>query len=607
MRRILLTAGLLAVASAAYSIPAKPGIIKYTQPDGTVVDIKMIGDEYGHITLSADGLVVADNDGRLEYARLGLDGSPVPSGIVLGEKMLTKSERANLQTQQQIDNWMAEMNALRIDNIRKRTIKHGGGVAPVDPYGDDDTDDDDDNEDGDSAGDGNWAVPKNFTLCESSFKSITGSPKCLVILVEYQDFAFEYGDYDYFQRMLNEEGFSDYGALGSVSDYFVENSLGQFTPEFDVYGPVLLPNVRAYYGGNGANGDDDNPHFMAIHAMRILDDEVDFSQYDNDGDGVIDNVFIIYAGQGEHDSTVRDAVWPHSWDVTSASPFRKYYFDDVLLDHYACTCEHPTGYDRPDGIGTFVHEFSHVMGLPDLYVTTYSGGFTPGAYQALDSGPYNNDGLTPPNYSSYERCTLGWIEMKPMEEGLIELPELIESNVAYVVPTENKGEYFFFENRQQRGNDQFIPGHGMLVWHIDYDKTVWDRNAVNNTANHQRVDLIEADNNKSDHTRDADLFPGPKEVTEFMPDSTPAFVSWKKKNLIFGISDIQESEDGIISFMANAQETEKPPYSDPESGVASPAAIGKPSSDIYFDLTGRRISNPSKGLYIVDGKKVIVK
>lgn len=603
MRRILLTAGLMMTAAAAYSIPAKPGMIRYVQPDGTEVEIRMAGDEHGHITFSAEGLVVvANSEGRLEYARFNQDGRPVASGIALSKTKLSDAEKLSLQTQSQIEHWISTVESQKADKLAKRAALRRA-AAEVDP--DEGGSEEDEEQDDEGNGTGQWSVPANFGLCTSTFP-IKGSPKGLVLLVEYQDVPFEYGDYDYFNRMLNEEGFSDYGSLGSARDYFVDNSMGQFTPDFDVYGPVTLPNVRAYYGANNESGDDERPYLMAVHAMQALDDEVDFTQYDCDGDGMIDNVFVFYAGQGEHDSGIRDAVWPHSWEVSAANPFKRYKFDDVVLDHYACTCEHPTGETRPDGIGTFVHEFSHVMGLPDLYVTTYSGGFTPGSYQVLDEGPYNNGGLTPPNYSSFERCALGWIEMTPMQEGRIEIPELTESNVAYVVPTENKGEYFFFENRQRVGNDRFIPGHGMLVWHIDYDRKIWDYNAVNNTSSHQRVDIVEADNVKTESTRAGDTFPGTSGVTAFLKDSKPAMVSWKKKNLIFELTDIQETEDGLIIVEANSLATEKPPYSDSDAGVG---AIGGESeySDDYYDLLGRKVTNPQKGIYIRNGKKEVVR
>lgn len=598
MRRILLLAGMSALATAAMAIPAKPGIIKYTQPDGTVVEITMTGDERGHLVFSSDGLLLADNAGRLEYASFGQNGVPVPSGIALGKTTLSEAQKSLLQSPEQIEKWKSVIQS----NINKKLTERSNRRKSISRI--DTQDETNDPQEGMK-----WSVPENFGLCTSTFPT-KGSPKGLVVLVEYEDVKFQYGDYDYFNRMLNEEGFSDFGSLGSARDYFVFNSMGQFTPDFDVYGPVTLPDNRKYYGANDLMGDDANAHQMAIDALKILDDEVDFSQYDCDGDGVIDNVFVFYAGQGEHDSSIKEAVWPHSFDVTSADPYHTYIYDGVILDHYACTCEHATGDTRPDGIGTFVHEFSHVMGLPDLYSTVYNNAFTPGPFQVLDSGPYNNDGLTPPNYSSFERCALGWMEMTPFEEGVNEIPELSESNKAYVIPTENKDEYYFFENRQLVGNDQFIPGHGMLVWHIDYKKSVWDSNAVNNTSSHQYVDLIEADNRKYSVSRDGDPFPGVKDVTEFGPSTVPALVSWNKRNLIFGLSDITETEDGMILVTATSLETELPPYSEPDpdddnssaEGVAAETATG-----IYYDLMGRQVANPSKGIYIRDGKKVIMK
>lgn len=604
MRRHLITIMTITSAGVALAIPAKPGLIRYTQPDGTSVEVRLKGDECGYVLFSADDMLLVNRDGCLEYAEFESDGTPVSSGLVVGKTTLTESQKKILQSGQQISDWVARVNA---DRLKKYEEIASFRKTKVSNHAYSQTINSDEDEDDQQGSDRQWSVPWRFTLSNTSFKTITGSPKALVLLVEYSDVPFTFADHDYFDRMLNEEGFSDYGSLSSVKDYFAYNSMGQFTPDFDVYGPVTLPKVRAYYGGNDFRDNDQFPHMMAVHAMEILDDEVDFTQYDCDGDGVIDNVFIFYAGQGEHDSALRDAVWPHSYDLTYADPHNEYYFDGVLLDHYACTCEHPTGEDRPDGIGTFIHEFSHVMGLPDLYSTTYTSAFTPGSFQVLDEGPYNNDGLTPPNYSSYERCALGWIELKPFEEGLNEIPELTQSNVAYVIPTERKNEYYFLENRQQIGNDQFIPGHGMLVWHIDYDEKVWERNAVNNSASHQYVDLVEADNKKLKNSRDGDPFPGVKEITEFGPSTKPALVSWNKKNLIFGLSDIIESEDGIITLTANALETELPPYVDPGQGKVE--GIGSESGDggVIYDLTGRRVNNPERGVYLQNGKKILIK
>ena len=168
----------------------------------------------------------------------------------------------------------------------------------------------------------------------------------------------------------------------------------------------------SYYGENDYRGDDSNPQKMAIEACQQLDATVDFSEYDRDNDGYIDNVYIFYAGRGEASGGSSSTVWPHSWEV-SAVESQTYYFDNVILNRYACGNEWEG--DKPDGVGTFIHEFSHVLGLPDLYSTSYSSAFTPGSWSAMDYGPYNNNGCTPPLYSVFEICSrldnsyrIGW-------------------------------------------------------------------------------------------------------------------------------------------------------------------------------------------------------
>ncbi len=622
MKRALLSFFASGICLAAIAIPAKPGWVKFTQPGGTDVEIKILGDEHGHIAYSKDGLVVLDAGGRLEYAKFNPDGMAVPSGILVSSSSLDVSVANQIQSSSQIDDWIEFIKANRDLRLDFATPKRFAAISSDDSvdYADNAaSSENDENADNDE----NRVVPLNFGRCESTFP-VLGEQRGLVVLVEYEDVQFTYGDYDYFYRMLNEEGFSDFGSLGSCRDWFVENSNGQFLPDFDVYGPVTLPNKRSFYGGNDVFGNDKNPQKMAIHALDILDDEVDFTQYDRDGDGKIDNVFIFYAGKGEHDSNVSNAVWPHSWDVSSAESDTTYVYDGVVLDHYACTCEYPSGYQRPDGIGTFVHEFSHVMGLPDLYVTTYTGGFTSGPFSVLDYGPYNNDRLTPPNYSSYEKCALGWIDLIPMEEGNIELPNFSDSNVAYVLPTERANEFYFFENRQLVGNDAYIPYHGMLVWRIDYAKTYWTMNTVNNTSSHQRVDLIEADNKKTEATRNGDPFPGVSGVTEFTFETTPKLSSWLNKPLEFDIKNIEETDDGLIRFDAVARYVgpSVPDQRDDEpigigggnasSDPGDPNSVGSLDSEstenaVYYDLMGRKISNPQNGIYIRNGRKVLVK
>lgn len=581
MKRILLSILASGMFAAAMAIPAKPGFVAYTQPDGSVINVRMVGDEHGHLVYSEDGNLLIEVNGYLEYAKFDAKGFPVASGIMASVDNESKIGSMNIQPKAKVEKWAEMISANRNSKLEKLYAKSVLNKRLSR------------SEDSEEAG--GRVVPLNFGRCNVTFP-VLGEQKGLVILVSYEDLDFKYGNYDYFHRMLNEEGFNDYGSLCSARDWFIYNSNGQFLPDFDVYGPVVLPNNREYYGGNDAYGNDKRPEEMAIDACRLLDDEVDFSSYDRDGDGVIDNVFIFYAGKGEHDSKVANAVWPHSWEISLARPDEEYIFDGVKLNHYACTCEYPSGYKRPDGIGTFVHEFSHVMGLPDLYVTTYSGGFTPGEWSVMDQGPYNNDRLTPPNYSSYEKCALGWIDFLPFKEGRMELTDLSTTNVAYALPTDNENEFYFFENRQQYGNDEFIPGHGMLVWHVDYDADIWAMNIVNNKANHQHVDLIEADNVKTASTRVSDAFPGKRDVTSFGYDTKPQLISWSKERLAYDLEDITESEDGIISFNAVVP--------DPNSAVIIEDLESQ--EKVYYDLTGRRVSNPGKGIYIVNGKKVIL-
>lgn len=585
MKRLILSFLASGLCAGAMAIPAKPGPVEFIQPDGSVINVIIKGDEHGHMLFSKDGMLLVEENGYLEYARFNSEGFPVSSGVRVTSADGVSVMKMQLQSQSNIDGWADRLNEVR--NARIANLQEITSLQKSLTRG----------EESDVAEGESGLVPKYFGRCDSDFP-VEGEQKALVILVEYEDVPFEFGSYDYFHRMLNEEGFSDYGSLGSARDWFVENSGGKFLPDFDVYGPVKLPNNRQYYGGNDVYGNDLRPHEMAIHACQLLDDEVDFSQYDRDGDGVIDNAFIFYAGKGEHDSGIKNAVWPHSWDVASGSPNQKFIFDGVRLNHYACTCEYPSGYKRPDGIGTFVHEFSHVIGLPDLYNTVNDNvEYTPKEWSVMDSGPYNNNRLTPPNYSSYEKVALGWIDFKPFEEGKMEIHDLSTTNEAYAQPTDKATEFYFFENRQNVGNDKFLPGHGMLVWHIDFKGAVWAANTVNNLMGHQYVDLIEADNFSTSGTRAADSFPGKKGVTSFGFETLPKLASWSGARLAFDLKDIAE-QDGVISFNAVR--------SGDDNAVGEIEAIS-PEDGVYYDLMGRRVTNPGNGLYIRDGKKVLIK
>lgn len=502
IKPIISAIALALTASAGFAKPAMKGFRTYRQPDGSVIKVRVVGDENLHFTVSEEGLLLKlDKDGFYRLGAIASDGAVVSSGVSVSEQS-------------------AVTGAVKLDDdviatvVAKRNTKR---LAPQSGLG----------------------------LSSSAYPT-QGSPKGLIILVEFSDVRFNssYDAGNYFQEMINGENFTQFGGTGSAIKYFTEQSGGKFTPDFDVMGPVTLPRSQKFYGENDRYGDDANAHLMVTHAVDILDNSVDFSVYDTDGDGVIDNVFVFYAGQGEADYGSEDCVWPHSWDVRYGGEYKT--VDGVQVGHYACSNE----WDEftPCGVGTFIHEFSHVMGLPDLYSTSDSSArYTPDSYSVLDYGPYNNDGRTPPNYGAYEKNALGWYEPLMIDREMsVSLPE-ISSGQFGLIPTENEREFFLLENRQLTGWDKFIPNHGMLVWHIDYYQPEFENNSVNNNKRHQYVDIVEANNIQDFAYAEGYTFPGNTRNTALTASTTPALKSWSGRSIDLPITDIRELE-GVIMF-----------------------------------------------------------
>ncbi len=370
-----------------------------------------------------------------------------------------------------------------------------------------------------------------------------GEHPFLVVIVEFANKDFTFGDpAEEFDALLNAEGYSRYNGKGSAGDYYRDNSAGAFRPLFEVAGPVKLSRPYAYYGGGS---DDSAAGLMVIEACQALDSTVDFSRYDIDGDGRVDNIYFFYAGKGEADGGDVNTIWPHSWNLSDQG--RSLTLDGVAIDAYACSPE-LDGAGKPNGIGTFCHEFAHVLGLPDLYASSYTSALHPATWSLMASGNYNDDGRTPPGLSSYERYELGWLAPRELSYPLtVTLDPIGASNDACRISTERANEYFLFENRQQSGWDSSLPGHGMLVWHIDYNPNIWDRNVVNNTPSHQYVDIVEA-NNATSHSQDAGFpFPGTQRVTSFTSTTRPALVSWSGQAIDLPLTGITETS-GVIRF-----------------------------------------------------------
>lgn len=516
------------IAGAAQAVPAYPGLIPMTQPDGTVVNVQLHGDEHGSYMLTEDGYLLTEVNRTLHYADVDAQGRVVASPFVATSPEARSADAQKFLKRVDMSGTVmpAVMANLQAEQIRMEHERQRVGALGLFPK-------------------------RNFPAF--------GHQKAIVILVEFDEAEFTVDNpRDYFTRMLNEDGFSDWGGEGSAAQWYREQSSGQFLPEFDVYGPVKMPKPMKFYGERVDSRNDLRGYMLPIHACQALDAEVDFSQYDRDEDGYIDNVFMFYAGLGENSGGSGDTLWPHSWDLSYAAALAQqngdgditnYVFDGKKLEHYGMTNEWFGATNRPDGIGTFCHEFGHILGLPDLYNTqNQRASFTPDTYDTMDRGSYNNNSCTPPNFSVFERHALGWLEPLTLTgEQSIRL-QPITTNTGIYLPTPNKTEYYLLENRQKTGWDKYIPGEGMLIWHIDYDSQKWYSNVVNNVNTHQCVDLVEADGRTSASTRHATPFPGTNNVTEFTNYTVPSMRTWDGKDVAFPLTEIAQTPEGNIVF-----------------------------------------------------------
>ena len=383
-----------------------------------------------------------------------------------------------------------------------------------------------------------------------------GSPRIPIILVNYTDVKFIHENpVATFENQFNEMD-------KSCLHYFQSQSRGQFSPKFDILGPVDLPNSRAYYGTNKyiyGTEVDAQLGTMIYDACTTVQD-VDFSHYDNDGDGYVDVVVVLYAGVGEAQAyrTVPESVWPCQWDMTESfawgcSTTGPFQLDGVTIDKYAVfnELEGSSNYSTLiDGIGTFCHEFGHCLGLPDFYAT--NGGYNYGmsTWDIMDNGCYLDNAHTPAGYSSYERHFMGWMDLiDPIENTHYSLSPLnSESGTAVKVTNDaNADEYYLLEYRTKTGWDAYLPGEGILVIHVDYDKAVWDANTPNNISNHQRMTIIPADGRLTSGSNKTD--PWPQGSSDSLTNySTPPAAVYTGGYMNKPITVMRIGEDGIASF-----------------------------------------------------------
>ncbi len=495
-----------------YAIKATPYPFEIKQPDGNALTVKLHGDEhFRYFTTEDDVLIAKASDNYFRYARMNESGQLIPTA--------RKAENINLRStsdRQFLLKLQKPVEVLRIANQVQGAKRIKSAETDV--------------------------IRKGYPL--------NGSPKTLIILVNFSDKNFVTSSpQTAFTNLLNESGYSTNGGTGSARDYFRDASNGVFQPQFDVVGPYTLSNTMAYYGEN-SSGNDKNPQQMVIDACKLADQNgVDFTQYDTDNDGYVDNIFVYYAGFNEAEGGPANSVWPHRW--TLANTLTK--FDGKTIFDYACTSELKGASGTVMcGIGTFCHEFGHVLGLADYYDTADDTHYTVSYWNIMDEGAYLNYGRTPPTYSAYDRFFLDWltpVELKIPQN--VTLPSITSSNKAYLItrygnhnlnganPSPN--EFFMLENRQRTGWDTFLPNSGMLVTHIFYDVSTWNANSVNNVDASMGFDIVEADGVASTSSRIGDPFPGSSNVTSYSPKLRNGTVIAKPITMI-------QQNSGVVTF-----------------------------------------------------------
>ena len=528
--RSLLLLTVLIVPLLLQSAPARPGQWRVKQPDGTTLTLWLSGDERMHCYMTTDTVPVCETPQGYCYATAA-DGRLTPSQHLAHDPEHRTQRENNFirQQKQSLHQLLLDRQAarLQLDNSR-RAARLPAARMPERP------------------------------------RPYAGSRRGLVILVGFADLDLTY-THSYFNRRFNEEGFSDNGCIGSVSDYFREQSYGQFELSFDVAGPVKLANEYAYYGRNEViSGDDKRPREMVIEACQAVDKDIDFSQYDWDGDGTVEQVFVIYAGYGENAGASANTIWPHEYCLGRQA----IELDGVTVDTYACSCELAGNRGTvANGIGTSCHEFSHCLGLPDLYNTNYTGGFGMGPWDLMNSGSHSGpegNGEVPCGYSAAERWAVGWLEPTEITatQHIDDLPPLSDGPYALVLHNPaNRSEFFLFENRQADRWFSYARTysgmHGLALTHVDYDPLYWESNAVNDYPDHPHFQLVPADGSYG-HTEEelaGDLFPGMAGVTTLTNTShegcgtrlfTPNTDGTRYMNCV--LNRLEEHADGTISF-----------------------------------------------------------
>ena len=619
MRKKLLF-GLLFAAMTAGAVKMKPGINIIKQADGTTITVRAYGDEDLSYFLASDGTLLYQEGTNFYIAGVKADGTLYSTGVLAHEpSMRTIKEISAIKAQNAKAFYNSMEKQAKANKVRREPMTPDNSLLPS-----------------------------------------LGKHKIPVILVEFSDVEFSvenpkatFDKYLNGKELFNKETDPEMGQnYASVAKYFKDMSFGKFEPEFEVYGPVNLGKPLATYGAGYSS--QENMGLLLTDACTAVDDEVDFTQYDSNDDGNIDLIYIIYAGFSQSiagNST--DCIHPKSGYLSLAKSF-----DGMDVKRYGVNNElNGTPADQANGpiingIGLFCHEFSHCMGLPDLYPK--SGSIAEACinqnmdyWSLMDAGEYTANGYRPTAYTAWERERLGWMEIGTLTgPSNVELKSLDEGGAAFRIyndKDETGHEYYIVENVQNNGWNKNLFGNGLMVTHVDYLSSQFSLGGckVNNTEGHPRMHVMAADGMfvpeyflgstiedsyitfLKEHNADlvakyggqvfsiedykaeaaGDLFPGTSNATSLTDDSQP-MKAWTYNGETMGkpITNItNDTEKGIVSFKFMGG-------GEPVDGI-NEVTVNKTTDSRVYSISGTYMGNDinslPKGIYIRNGKKVI--
>jgi M6 family metalloprotease-like protein len=553
---ILFLIALSAFQNEAVAVPADPTPIVYKQPDGSVITIRLKGDEKLSWAETPDGYTLLNNGkGGWEYAIKDKSGNIKISGVLAHKEgqRTTKELRLLKILEKKIRFSKAQTNRLKKTWESKYRSCELEGTGAF------------------------FKTGKKKTLNNDGLKSTevftpSGQKKLLMILIQYPDVPFTKTQAD-FSGLMNTEGYTGNGAHGSVRDYFLETSYGQFDLTTTVAPHIYTASHNmAYYGADVDGEHSPNAGELMTEAILAADaDGVDFSQYDNDGDGSVDGVYVIFAGYGQATSGHTDEIWPHAGGVEDV------ICDGKTVSKYSCSGELSGGSGtNMTTIGVICHEFGHVCGAPDYYDTDYDtdGSFDGcGSWDVMDVGLYRGTpgGSRPTHFNPFEKIRAGWVTPITLATGttIANMPDITSNPVVYNYNTTTADEYYLMENRQQTGFNSDAPGHGLLIYR--YSKAYWDISR-NKTAPQGFYPVCASSSTSptttSDVTSYGDIstdgcpFPGSSTKTSFTDETTPSAKSWAGNNSYKPITGITEDNTAkTIGFTFMGGNSSTPPTS----------------------------------------------